>query len=63
MSPTPILVTPRMEKLNASHAVAAFESSSPPLNVFLRRHALQSQGANAAQTYVAAVGDHVVSVV
>lgn len=59
MSPTSILVTPRMEKLNASHAVAAFESPSPALNTFLQRHALQSQGANAAQTYVAAVGDHV----
>lgn len=48
-----------MEKLGASHAVGAFESASPALNTFLQRHALQSQASNAAQTYVAALGEHV----
>lgn len=49
-----------MAKLDRSHAVEAFASASEPLNIFLRRHALQSQTSNAAQTYVAAIGELVV---
>ncbi|WP_407052115.1 GNAT family N-acetyltransferase [Methyloraptor flagellatus] len=39
--------------------MGAFECAAAPLNTFLQKHALQSQAANAAQTYVAAVGDAV----
>jgi len=42
-----------IEKLNRVHDLAGFDCGSADLNRFLQRHALQSQGANSAQTYVA----------
>lgn len=50
----------RIEKLRRDHPVDAFDCGSAPLNRFLVRHALQSQLAGAAQTYVALDGDRVV---
>jgi predicted N-acetyltransferase YhbS len=54
-------VTPlRIEKLQRSHAVDAFDCGHKPLNRFLVRSALQSQQAEASQTYVALDEQHVV---
>lgn len=50
----------RIEKLRREHPVDNFDCGSAPLNRFLVRHALQSQLAGAAQTYVAVDGDRVV---
>jgi hypothetical protein len=43
----------RIEKLNRSHAVDAFDCSREALNRFLTRYALQNQQAGASQTYLA----------
>ncbi|MEI6505979.1 MAG: GNAT family N-acetyltransferase [Planctomycetota bacterium] len=43
----------RIEKLCRSHAVEGFTCGREPLDIFLVRHALVSQQANASQTYVA----------
>jgi GNAT superfamily N-acetyltransferase len=43
----------RIEKLNRSHAVEAFDCSREALNRFLIRYALQNQQAGASQTYLA----------
>ncbi len=43
----------RIEKLSRSHAVEAFDCGQSDLNRFLARHALASQQADAATTYVA----------
>jgi GNAT superfamily N-acetyltransferase len=51
---------PRIEKLARTHAVGAFDCGAAPLNVYLHRFALGSQGAGAAQTYVAALDERVV---
>jgi GNAT superfamily N-acetyltransferase len=51
---------PRIAKLTAAHEVSGFESRSPALDRYLQRHALQSQRANVAQTYVAVTGEQVV---
>ncbi len=53
-------IKPEIVKLTRSHATEAFDCGAKPLNAFLKRHALVNQSAGAAQTYVAAVGDHVV---
>ncbi|MBI5440769.1 MAG: GNAT family N-acetyltransferase [Deltaproteobacteria bacterium] len=50
----------RIEKLRRDHEVEGFDCGSEPLNLFLERHALQSQRSNASQTYVALVGDKLV---
>ena len=42
-----------IEKLSAAHHLASFDCGVDALNRFLRRHALQAQKANSAQTYVA----------
>lgn len=42
-----------IEKLSAGHELVDFDCGSSALNLFLQRHALQSQNANSAQTYVA----------
>lgn len=44
---------PYIEKLAASHDVAAFDCGSEELNRFLQRFALANQQANTSQTYVA----------
>ena len=50
----------KIEKLTRQHAVDGFDSGRDALNRFLIRHALQSQSANASQTYVATDGDTIV---
>jgi GNAT superfamily N-acetyltransferase len=42
----------RIEKLDRSHALDAFDCGSGPLNRFLIRYALLNQQAGASQTYV-----------
>jgi GNAT superfamily N-acetyltransferase len=51
---------PRVAKLAATHDVSGFESGSPALDRYIALHALQSQRAQVAQTYVAVVGEKVV---
>jgi GNAT superfamily N-acetyltransferase len=41
-----------IEKLNSGHPIDLFECGQPDLDRWLKRHALQNQHANAAQTYV-----------
>jgi len=48
---------PRIEKLNSTHAIAAFDCGVELLNRFLHRYALPNQRAESAQTYLAIVGD------
>ncbi len=43
----------RVEKLRREHPTEGFDCGAEPLNIFLQRHALQNQQANASQTYVA----------
>ena len=50
----------RIEKLQRGHAIDAFDCGKAPLNTFLVRHALQSQQARSAHTYVALADDVVV---
>lgn len=50
----------RIEKLRPEHAIESFDCGQPTLNNWLRKHALQNQGANAAQTYVGLVDEVVV---
>ena len=49
-----------IEKLNRRHGVEAFDCGAEPLNQFLTKFALINQVANAAQTYVAIVGETVI---
>ena len=49
-----------IEKLSVRHDLANFDCGSSALNRFLQRHALQSQQANSAQSYVACRNDSVV---
>jgi len=42
-----------IEKLNASHDLDSFDCGKPPLNKFLKVHALAAQKANSASTYIA----------
>jgi GNAT superfamily N-acetyltransferase len=44
-----------IEKLRRDHAIDAFDCGQTDLNSWLRKHALQNQDANAAQTYVGLV--------
>lgn len=50
----------RFGKLHRTHNVDAFDCGVPELNIFLSRHALQSQQSGAAQTYLALEDDLVV---
>jgi predicted N-acetyltransferase YhbS len=50
----------RIEKLQRSHAIDAFDCGRKPLNRFLVHSALQSQQAETSQTYVALEEHHVV---
>jgi GNAT superfamily N-acetyltransferase len=47
-------------KLRRDHSLDSFDCGQEQLNNWLRRHALQNQGAVAAQTYVGLVGDAVI---
>ncbi|MGA3263153.1 MAG: GNAT family N-acetyltransferase [Terracidiphilus sp.] len=49
-----------IEKLRRDHPIDAFDCGQESLNSWLRKHALQNQGAGAAQTYVGLVGEVVV---
>ncbi len=49
-----------VEKLRRDHVLDAFDCGQPDLNRWLMRHALQSQGSNAAQTYVGVIDGVVV---
>jgi GNAT superfamily N-acetyltransferase len=48
--------TRSIERLRRDHFVDAFDCGQEDLNGWLRRNALQNQGAGAAQTYVGLVG-------
>jgi GNAT superfamily N-acetyltransferase len=50
----------RIEKLRREHEVDSFDCGQEPLNRFLVRHALQSQLAEASQTYLALASGKVV---
>jgi Acetyltransferase (GNAT) family. len=50
----------RIEKLRRDHRVDGFDCGKEPLNRFLVRFALQSQAANASQTYLALSDEEVV---
>jgi GNAT superfamily N-acetyltransferase len=52
--------TRTIEKLRRDHRVDAFDCGQEALNNWLRKHALQNQGAGAAQTYVGLAGEVVV---
>jgi GNAT superfamily N-acetyltransferase len=49
--------TRRIEKLRRDHPVDSFDCGQEALNQWLRKHALQNQGAGSAQTYVGLDGD------
>lgn len=49
-----------IEKLDGGHATQAFDCGDASLNRYLCQHALQSQLANAAQTYVCSGGNRVI---
>jgi len=48
--------TRSIEKLRRDHPIDAFDCGQEALNGWLRKHALQNQGAGAAQTYIGLVG-------
>lgn len=50
----------RIEKLSHRHEVAVFDCGEPALNRFLARHALVSQQASAATTYLGLADENVV---
>jgi GNAT superfamily N-acetyltransferase len=50
----------RIEKLTKEHALVNFDCGQDALNRFLIRHALQSQQANAAQTYLGIADETVI---
>lgn len=51
---------PRIEKLRRDHPLDRFDCGADALNRFLVQHALQSQRANASQSYIALQADAVV---
>jgi GNAT superfamily N-acetyltransferase len=52
--------TRSIEKLRRDHPIDAFDCGQEALNGWLRKHALQNQGAGAAQTYIGLVGGVVI---
>jgi GNAT superfamily N-acetyltransferase len=50
----------KVEKLKREHGVEGFDCGKEPLNRFLIRNALQSQQANASQTYVLVLENRIV---
>ncbi len=52
--------TRRIEKLRRDHPIDAFDCGQEVLNNWLRKHALQNQGAGATQTYVGLAGKIVI---
>ena len=55
------MASPRIEKLERSHAIDAFDCGREALNRFLIRYALQNQQAGASQTYVALADQEIVA--
>jgi GNAT superfamily N-acetyltransferase len=51
---------PQIAKLAVADDTSSFDCGSEPLDRYLKLHALQSQRANSAQTYVAAVNEQIV---
>ena len=49
-----------IEKLRRDHPIDAFDCGQESLNQWLRKHALQNQGAGAAQSYAGLVGGVVI---
>jgi GNAT superfamily N-acetyltransferase len=60
MTETRSLEARSIERLRRDHPIDAFDCGQDALNNWLRRHALQNQGAGSAQTYVGLVGKAVV---
>jgi GNAT superfamily N-acetyltransferase len=60
MTETSLPETRSIEKLRRDHLIDVFDCGQEALNGWLRKHALQSQGAGAAQTYVGLVRDVVI---
>jgi GNAT superfamily N-acetyltransferase len=60
MTETSLTETRSLEKLRRDHPIDGFDCGQEALNSWLRKHALQNQGAGAAQTYVGLVGDVVI---
>jgi GNAT superfamily N-acetyltransferase len=54
------VASPRIGKLERSHAIDAFDCGREALNRFLIRYALQNQQAGASQTYVALVDREII---
>jgi predicted N-acetyltransferase YhbS len=54
------VTSPRIEKLERSHAIDAFDCGREALNRFLIRYAIQNQQAGASQTYVALAEQEIV---
>ena len=54
------MTTFRVEKLTKEHRVEGFDCGNEALNSFLVRHALQSQQASVAQTYLGIADDVVI---
>ncbi|WP_024299465.1 GNAT family N-acetyltransferase [Methylomicrobium lacus] len=57
--PLPRKTNPRIEKLQRTHNVEAFDCGQEHLNLYLQRYALMSQRADGAQTYVG-IADNVI---
>jgi len=55
-----VSATRSIEKLRRDHVLEVFDCGQLDLNAWLVKHALQNQGASAAQTYVGLVNDAVV---
>jgi GNAT superfamily N-acetyltransferase len=49
-----------IEKLRSNHPISAFDCGRVDLNTWFQKHALQTQGANGARTYVGIVGGVVI---
>jgi GNAT superfamily N-acetyltransferase len=49
------------EPLNRDHDLLGFDSGKPPLDSFLKQHALDKQNAKLSRTYVVAAEGHVVA--
>lgn len=52
-------MSPRIEPLNRTHAVEAFDCGVDALNGYLWRHAIANHNAGAGRTYVAIAGEEI----
>ena len=51
---------PRIDKLNSTHSIDAFDCGQDSLNRYLKKFALMSQRADGAQTYVGIYEDDII---